>query len=139
MKGETSKDGAIHGNVQLVRSHNAHKSGGKMGAPESGSGSDNMDGGSDHSEIQDVTAEHGPAHSHTVTDNQDGTFSSQTQHADGHVHEKHGHKSLKEAHEHGEHAMNDEAPEESPDQQLEDEKKPAMSMGKVSHSGAGGY
>lgn len=137
MKGETSHDGKMSGNVQLVRSHNMHK-GMKGGDPESrGTG---MDGDtSDHSEIQDVTAEHGPANSHTITDNQDGTFSSHTSHADGHEHEKHGHKSLDEAHEHGKQAMNDEAPEESPDQQLMDEKKPSMGMGKVSHSGAGGY
>jgi hypothetical protein len=138
MKGESSKDGAISGNVQLVRSHNMHKSGGMMkhGTLE---GASHSDGDSDdHSEIQDVTAEHGPATQHTITDNQDGTFSSHTSHADGHEHEKHGHKSLDEAHEHGKQAMNDEAPEESPDQQLMDEKKP-MGMGKVSHSGAGGY
>jgi hypothetical protein len=138
MKGETSKDGAISGNVQLVRGHNMHKSGGmKHGTLE---GASHSDGDSDdHSEIQDVTAEHGPATQHTITDNQDGTFSSHTSHADGHEHEKHGHKSLDEAHEHGKQAMNDEAPEESPDQQLMDEKKPSMGMGKVSHSGAGGY
>lgn len=138
MKGETSSDGKMHGNVQLVRSHNAHKSGGMKGGMEQ-SQSDDTDGASDHSEIQDVTAEHGPASSHTVTDNQDGTFSSQTSHADGHMHEKHGHKSLEEAHEHGKHAMNDEAPEESPEQQLDDEKPKGMGMGKISHSGAGGY
>jgi hypothetical protein len=139
MRGETSQDGKISGNVQLVRGHNAHKSGGMKHAGGMEQSQSDDSGSSDHSEIQDVTAEHGPASSHTVTDNQDGTFSSQTQHADGHVHEKHGHKSLEEAHEHGKQAMNDEAPEESPDQQLMDEKKPSMGMGKVSHSGAGGY
>lgn len=137
MKGETSHDGKMNGNVQLVRSHNMHK--GMKGGGEMSHAEPDGDESGDHSEIQDVTAEHGPANSHTITDNQDGTFSSHTSHADGHEHEKHGHKSLDEAHGHGKQAMNDEAPEESPDQQLMDEKKPSMGMGKVSHSGAGGY
>ena len=134
MKGETSKDGKISGNVQLVRGHNAHHSGGGMKHAEP----DGDEGQSDHSEIQNVTAEHGPAHHHAITDNQDGTFSSHTTHADGHEHEKHGHKSLKEAHEHGEHAMEATAPEESPEQAMSGGEKP-MGMGKVSHSGVGGY
>jgi hypothetical protein len=136
MRGETSKDGKMTGNVQLVRSHNMHKSSGKGMMPEGQSGEET---GPDHSEVDDVVAQHGPAMSHTVTDNQDGSFSSHTTHADGHEHEKHGHKSLDEAHEHGKHAMDATAPEESPDQELADEKPKGMGMGKISHSGAGGY
>ena len=138
MKGESSKDGAIHGNVQLVRSHNMHKSGGMKGGGGMSHAEPDGDEGSDHSEIDQVTAEHGPAMHHSITDNQDGTFSSHTTHADGHEHEKHGHKSLKEAHEHGEHAMEATAPEESPEQAMSGGEKP-MGMGKISHTGAGGY
>ena len=139
MKGESSKDGAIHGNVQLVRSHNMHKSGGMKGGGEMSHAEPDGDESSDHSEIDQVTAEHGPAMHHGITDNQDGTFSSHTTHADGHEHEKHGHKSLKEAHEHGEHAMGG---DESPDQEVSDDEMKAskpMGMGKVSHTGVGGY
>lgn len=136
MKGETSSDGKMSGNVQLVRGHNAHKA--SMGGGMKHAEPDGDEGQSDHGEIDQVTAEHGPAMHHGITDNQDGTFSSHTTHADGHEHEKHGHKSLKEAHEHGEHAMDATAPEESPEQAMSGGTKP-MGMGKISHTGAGGY
>lgn len=101
MKGETSKDGSIHGNAQLVRSHDMHK--GLKGASKSGPMGEES-GGSDHSEIQDVVAEHGPATSHTITSNDDGSFDSHTQHESGHEHHA-KHESLAHAHEHGMHAM----------------------------------
>jgi hypothetical protein len=139
MRGETSKDGKMTGNVQLVRGHDMHKGGGGLKGASKGSPDGGKDeGGSDHGEIDSVVAEHGPAQSHTITDNQDGTFSSQTTHASGHVHEKHGHPSLEHAHEHGEHAMG-EGMDDGKEQVMEEHEAKPMGMGKVSHSGAGGY
>jgi hypothetical protein len=138
MKGETSKDGKISGNVQLVRGHDSHKGlkGASKGSPDGKAGGG--DGQDDHSEVDQVVDEHGPAMSHMISDNGDGTFDSHTVHADSHEHHKSGHPSLAHAHEHGEHAMGEGMDDGKEEVMAEHEAKP-MGMGKVSHSGAGGY
>lgn len=62
---------------------------------------------SGHDEIKHVAMEHGAAHDHLITKNEDGRgYHSETHHEDGHVHHA-DHDTLEEAHEHGAHAMDD--------------------------------
>jgi len=102
MRGMTSADGKMSGNVQMVGSYDKHKS--QKPKPEGGEsgGAHDPDG---HDEIKQVVAEHGPAHTHVIKKNEHGHMS-ETHHESGHVHHK-DHASLEEAHEHGQHAMDE--------------------------------
>src|SRR5271170_6348098 len=117
MRGMTSSDGKMTGNIQTVGSYDKHKRGSafkpaKAEGGESG-GKHEADG---HDEIKHVVEEHGASHKHVITVGQGedghspehGTMHvhSETHHADGHVHHA-DHASLAEAHEHGKVAMED--------------------------------
>lgn len=78
--------------------------------------------GGDHSEIQQVTAEHGPAHSHNMThDHEHETSHNHTIHMDGHEHHKthQGPNHVMMAHHHAMHASGMTPPEEPQEPQGE--------------------
>jgi hypothetical protein len=117
MRGMTSSDGKMTGNVQTVgRYDESKKKSFPKPKPEGGeSGGVHEEDG--HDEIKQVVGEHGAAHKHIITIGQDegGGHSpehgamhvhSETHHADGHIHHA-DHASLAEAHEHGKVAMED--------------------------------
>lgn len=106
MKGISSKDGKMHGNVQMVSRYEESQA--RKGKSADHSGEETGPDG--HEEIKAVVAEHGPAHKHTIHRHEMGGFGSTTEHEDGHVHEHPvPHESLEEAHEHGAHAMGEHA------------------------------
>lgn len=97
MRGMTSGDGKMSGNVQTIGSYDKSKS----AKPEPEKGDGPMDGGND--EMKGIVAEHGPAHTHVIKKSEHG-HSSETHHESGHIHHA-DHGSLQEAHEHGMAAM----------------------------------
>lgn len=109
MRGATSHDGKMSGNVQLVESYNKHRKGKMQEGRDSGGESGGVHEPSGHDEIKQVVVEHGPAHTHLITKNSaggeedDGGYHSSTTHEDGYEHES-DHGTLEEAHEHGRHA-----------------------------------
>ncbi len=99
MRGATSSDGKLTGNVQTVERYEDSKKPKTDGHdPNKG-----MDGG--HEEIHSVVAQHGSADRHVIT-NSNGKVHSETHHKSGHIHHA-DHASLDEAHEHGKVAMED--------------------------------
>jgi hypothetical protein len=102
MRGMTSADGKMTGNVQQVSSYDKHKG---QKSKATGGDSGGVHGPDGHDEIKQVVAEHGPAHTHIIKKNAHG-HTSETHHADGHIHHA-DHASLEEAHEHGMHAMDE--------------------------------
>ena len=118
MRGASSHDGKLHGNVQTVEAYNADHGHGKpksrLQRPhESGGHSGGAHDPSGHDEIKRLVGEHGPAHTHTIRRDEDGLgFTSEAEHEDGHVsHEEH--ETLEHAHEHGMHAMGEGSEEDS--------------------------
>lgn len=111
MRGATTKDGKMSGNVQTVGRYNDAKQGGRGGErrPDKGgghSGGLHEFGGDDSAKpVESIVAEHGPAEYHSVEKHGD-EYHSTTRHADGHEH-KASHSSLDEAHNHGRQAMED--------------------------------
>lgn len=109
MKGATSSDGKMSGNVQLVESYDKHKKSRRQEGHMSGGDSGGVHDPGGHDEIKRVVQEHGPAHTHLITKGSrdgmedDGSYHSSTTHEDGYEHEA-DHGSLEEAHEHGMHA-----------------------------------
>lgn len=99
MRGLTSKDGKMSGNVQMIGSYDKSK-GHKPPA-------EHHDGGGMDQPMHEVVAAHGPAKQHLITKHEDGHHSSHTMHEDGHKHGPVHHDSLEEAHEHGQQAMGD--------------------------------
>lgn len=105
MRGMTSSDGKMTGNVQTVGRYDESKKP-KHKGPEMGSGAHDMDGGG-HDEIKHVVGEHGVADTHVITKSaHDGSVHSETHHESGHIHHQ-DHASLDEAHQHGKVAMED--------------------------------
>ncbi len=106
MKGASSHDGKLHGNLQMIERYDESK--GKQKKPkETGgeSGGEHEAGG--HDEIKQVVAEHGPAHKVVMTHDHDGQHSTVTSHHDdGHVHTAHhdGEDHAEMAHAHAAHA-----------------------------------
>lgn len=102
MRGATSSDGKMAGNVQTVGRYDEHKK------PKAPSHSEPNDlGGGGHDEIHQVVAEHGAADTHVITKSaKDGSVHSETHHKSGHIHHQ-DHASLDEAHQHGKVAMED--------------------------------
>lgn len=90
MKGISSKDGKMTGNVQMIErydhaKHKApqrpHETGGESGGEHEPSG---------HDEIKDVVGEHGPAHTIHITHDHEAQHSTMTsRHEDGHKHTAH--------------------------------------------------
>lgn len=138
MPGYTTHDGKITGNRQQVESYDhAH---GKKSSHEGKDGKEEKhkkkadgtshDGTESHGgSIHEVVAEHGHAHTHTITKHRDGehpdgmTHHSETHHEDGHIHHA-DHGSLEEAHEHGMAAMDTEHGEmDKDDLQVEQEEE----------------
>jgi len=106
MKGASSRDGKLHGNVQMIERYDESK--GKQARPknkggESG-GAHEMGG---HDEIKQVVAEHGPASKVVIEHDHDAQHSTVTSHhEDGHVHtaEHDGSDHAEMAHAHAAHA-----------------------------------
>jgi hypothetical protein len=120
MRGRTSRDGKLSGNVQTVGRYDTTTvkgHGGEQRYPsdrggESGGQHDEM--GNDA--IKQVVTEHGPATEHVIS-KRGGEIQSTLHFEDGHQHEAR-HDSLDEAHEHGRQAMEDtEGNENNQDQQ----------------------
>jgi hypothetical protein len=105
MKGLTSKDGKMSGNVQTVGSYDRSKG----HKPQAGRPDHTSDdgGGAESTPMHEVVAKHGAAKQHLVTKGPDGGFESHTMHESGHKHGPVHHDSLDEAHEHGRQAMED--------------------------------
>jgi hypothetical protein len=103
MRGATSSDGKMTGNVQTVGRYDEHKKAKPPSASGGESGGERDPEG--HDELKQVVGEHGAAHEHVVTKTEQGHHS-KTTHSDGHVHHA-DHASLDEAHEHGKVAMED--------------------------------
>lgn len=111
MRGMSSKDGKLSGNIQTVGRYEDSKQGGR-GAdrrPDKGGGHSGglhgQDGDDSQKPISNVIEEHGPAEFHSV-EKHGNDFHSTTRHSDGHEH-KATHSSLAEAHDHGKQAMED--------------------------------
>jgi len=98
MKGASSHDGKMHGNIQTIERYDESKghkpakpkpTGGESGGEHEASGMD---------EIKQVAMEHGPAHKLTIEHDHDGGEHKITSHhEDGHVHHS-THSSPAEAH-----------------------------------------
>ncbi len=107
MKSASSKDGKLHGNVQMIDRYNESK-GHKPARPkETGgeSGGEHEEGG--HDEIKQVVAEHGQAHTIHIEHDHEGQHSTVTSHhEDGHKHVAHhdGEDHAAMAHAHAAHA-----------------------------------
>lgn len=83
MRGASSHDGELHGNLQMVERYDESK--GKQKKPKE-TGGEHEAGG--HDEIKQVVAEHGPAHKVVIEHDHDGGQHHVTSHhEDGHVHE----------------------------------------------------
>src|SRR5271155_2557083 len=118
MRGMTSSDGKMTGNIQTVGSYDKHKKGSAFKpAKETGGESGGKHEADGHDEMKQVVGEHGMAHKHIISmggGSEDGhspmhdhaSVHSETHHADGHVHHA-DHADLAEAHEHGKVAMED--------------------------------
>ena len=130
MRGAMSHDGKMSGNRQMVDRYDESK-GAKKEAPKPGADAGEKDGEKD---IHSVVAEHGPAHTHIITQGKAGKGShhSETHHEDGHSHHA-DHDSLDEAHEHGTVAMGEE-PEGD-----EAENEPEMNAEPPMGGGGGGF
>lgn len=102
MKGMTSSDGRMTGNVQTVGRYEDHK---KAKPKPSGGESGGVHEPDGHDELKSVVGEHGSAHKHIITKSDEGHHS-ETHHESGHVHHA-DHASLDEAHAHGKVAMED--------------------------------
>lgn len=111
MRGASSKDGKLSGNVQTVGRYNDTKQGGRGAErrPDKGgghSGGLHEFGGDDSAKpVESIVSEHGPAEYHEIAKHGQ-EYKSMTRHADGHEHEA-THGSLEEAHDHGKQAMED--------------------------------
>lgn len=103
MRGMTSHDGKMTGNVQTVGRYDEHKKAKPPGPSGGESGGEHDPEG--HDEMKEIVGEHGAAHKHIITKTEHGHHS-ETHHADGYVHHA-NHASLEEAHEHGKVAMED--------------------------------
>ena len=140
MRGASSKDGKLSGNRQMVEAYDkdkGHGSSKKRHQEPSARGGES--GGvhepSGHDEIKQVAAEHGPAHTHTITRKDGGGYSSETEHEDGHVHSHEHHDTMAEAHEHGAHAMDD--TDHLPMNEDQEERGEYRSLNEKRHSGSG--
>lgn len=121
MKGLTSADGKMTGNVQSVGSYDKSKK--QPHESPSGGDSGGVHDPSGHDEIKEVVNTHGAADTHVITKNHQGTTGkevhSETHHKSGHIHHA-DHASLDEAHEHGKVAMEDAEHNEMGDDAMED-------------------
>lgn len=106
MKGISSKDGKLTGNVQLVERYDQSKK--KPARPkESGGESGGTHEPSGHDEIKQVVGEHGPAHTVQIKHDHEGQHSTVTSHhEDGYKHtaEHEGEDHHAMAHAHAAHA-----------------------------------
>lgn len=94
MKGMTSGDGKMSGNVQTVGSYNKHKSMKPMGAEPQ------MEGGGMEQSPEEVVQQHGPATEvHVQHDHEGGSHHVHSKHKSGHEHHSQ-HGSAHEAHQH---------------------------------------
>jgi len=101
MKGTTSKDGKLSGNIQTVARYDESKHK-KQGEPKASGG----DSGGEHEpmgmdEVKQVAMEHGPAHKIEIS-HEDGAHHVTSHHEDGHTHHS-THGSHAEAHAAGAH------------------------------------
>lgn len=104
MRGMTSSDGKMTGNVQQVGSYDKSKS--QKPKPEGGE-SGGVHEPSGHDEIKSVVGEHGSAHTVITKKKPEGGHHSTSHHEDGHVHEQ-DHESIADAQEHIQQAMDGE-------------------------------
>jgi len=106
MKSASSKDGKMHGNVQMIDRYDTSKKHPQQ-AHETGGESDGEHETSGHDEIKKIAAEHGPAHTIHIEHDHDGQHSTVTSHhEDGHKHtaEYDGADHAATAHAHAAHA-----------------------------------
>jgi hypothetical protein len=130
-----SKDGQRHGNeFRMKRYDAAHE--GKEPGPRAeakqlqqmpdGTSQDRMEEEPDHGMIQQVAAEHGPAHTiHMTHDHENGMHHVHSVHPDGMEHHA-DHKSAMHAHHHAMHAagVNPEGTDHSPEPEQEEGREP---------------
>lgn len=106
MKGISSHDGKMHGNVQMIDRYDQSKGKKQHAKPTGGeSGGEHEAGG--HDEIKSIVGEHGPAHKIHIEHDHDGQHSTVTSHHEsGHVHtaEHDGEDHVAMAHAHAAHA-----------------------------------
>jgi hypothetical protein len=104
MKGLTSRDGKMTGNVQMVGSYDKSK---QPRETEHGGESGGVREPSGHDEIKHVNGEHGSAHTVITKKGPAGGAHSTSHHEDGHVHEQE-HDNIEDAGEHMKAAMDGE-------------------------------
>jgi hypothetical protein len=105
MKGTSSKDGKLHGNVQMISRYDESKGHKPQKAHETGGESGGAHEESGHDEIKQVVEEHGPASKIEITHGEggEGEYHVTSHHEDGHVHHA-THDSAAMAHAHAAHA-----------------------------------
>jgi hypothetical protein len=87
MKGSSSTDGKMHGNVQMIDRYNESKNKKPARPKERGGESGGEHEPSGHDEIKQVVAEHGPAHKLVIEhDHAGGEHHVTSHHEDGYVH-----------------------------------------------------
>lgn len=107
MKGISSKDGKMTGNVQLVERYDQSKGHKPVRPKERGGESGGAHEESGHDEIKQVVEEHGPAHRVHIEHDHDGQHSTVTSHHEGghkHVADFDGEDHHAMAHAHAAHA-----------------------------------